>query len=152
MNIRISNKAIIIRGGKVLLTLNKNNNEEFYCLPGGGQDHGETVHQSLVRECIEETGVNIKIGELLYIRDYIAKNHEFTATDSGAHQVEMMFLCKVINDENLGKISVPDNWQTGVRWIEIENLSKIKIYPDALKQLIPKIGKEKQSIYLGDVN
>lgn len=152
MNIRNSNKAIIIKNGKILLTLNNNGDGDFYCLPGGGQEHSETVHESLMRECVEETGVQIKIGELIYVRDYIAGNHEFALSDSNAHQVELMFLCEIINEDNLGKIEVPDNWQTGVEWVEISRLNEIIIYPSALKKLIPNIGKEKQSIYLGDVN
>ena len=63
-----------------------------------------------------------------------------------------MFLYGVVNEDNFGATSVPDNWQTGVSWIEINKLNEIRIYPSALKSLIPKIGKEKQDIYLGDVN
>lgn len=73
MHIRNSAKAIIISGEKVLLTKNQDNDGYFYLFPGGGQEHGETIHQTLKRECIEEIGQQAEIGELLHIREYIGK-------------------------------------------------------------------------------
>ncbi len=147
MIIRISHKAIIIKDGKILLNTNKDVKGIFYMLPGGGQEHGETIHKSLERECLEETGLIIKVGELVFVRDYIENNHEFADIGTDAHQVELMFLCEVINDDNFGKVTLFDNWQTGVEWIEIHKLIKCRIYPSILKTLIPSIGK-KNRLYI----
>lgn len=152
MNVRVSNKAVIIRDGKLLVTENKDDEGLFYCLPGGGQEHGETVHEALKRECLEETGLVVEVGDLLYLRDYIGRNHTMSDVHPDVHQVEPMFLCDIINDDNAGKGISPDSRQTGVVWLEINKLDAYRIYPEALKRLIPNIGKEKQSIYLGDVN
>ncbi|WP_460011961.1 NUDIX domain-containing protein [Lysinibacillus sp. CTST325] len=53
-----------------------------------GQEHGETFHTTLKRECIEEIGLNIDIKELLHIREYIGKNHEYAEFDFDVHQIE----------------------------------------------------------------
>ncbi|MFC8564102.1 NUDIX domain-containing protein [Peribacillus frigoritolerans] len=68
MSIRNSAKAIIICGDKVLITKNQDNEGYFYLFPCGGQEHGETIHNALIRECIEEVGKEVEIGELLHIR------------------------------------------------------------------------------------
>ncbi|YCI79744.1 hypothetical protein M1D47_21395 [Bacillus sp. R1-10] len=34
------------------------------------------MHNALLRECMEEVGEEVEIGELLHIREYIGKNHE----------------------------------------------------------------------------
>nr|WP_077596778.1 NUDIX domain-containing protein [Oceanobacillus kimchii] len=97
MNIRNSAKAIIINGDKVLLTKNQDRDGYFYLFPGGGQKHGETIHTTLLRECIEEIGMKVEIRELLHIREYIGKNHEHSTFDFNVHQVEYYFICNLVN-------------------------------------------------------
>jgi 8-oxo-dGTP diphosphatase len=76
MNIRNFVKALIVQEGKLLVTKNNDEEGEFYLCPGGGQEHGETFHETLQRECMEEIGQEVEIGELLFIREYIGKSHE----------------------------------------------------------------------------
>lgn len=52
---RLSVKALIVRDGKVLLTIE--DEDDFWSLPGGGIDYGETAQEALVREISEEIGV-----------------------------------------------------------------------------------------------
>lgn len=51
--IRNSAKAIIIEDGKILFTKNKTENGLFYLLPGGGQEHDETLVEALKREWLD---------------------------------------------------------------------------------------------------
>ena len=53
---RVSVKAVIIKDEKLLLV--KEGGDEFWSLPGGGVDHGETDIQALKRELSEELGVS----------------------------------------------------------------------------------------------
>jgi 8-oxo-dGTP diphosphatase len=53
-------------GNKILLTKNQDDEGYFYLFPGGGQEHGETIHNALLRECMEEVGEEVEIGELLH--------------------------------------------------------------------------------------
>ncbi|GAJ98969.1 MutT/Nudix family protein [Geomicrobium sp. JCM 19055] len=59
MKIRNSAKAIIIDDNCVLLTKNEDRDGYFYLFPGGGQEHGETLQQTLIRECREEVGKKV---------------------------------------------------------------------------------------------
>ncbi|WP_246070554.1 NUDIX domain-containing protein [Paenibacillus kobensis] len=93
--IRNSAKAIIIEDGKVLLTKNQDDNGFFYLFPGGGQEQGEQLSDAVYRECIEEIGQQVVVGDLIYVREYIGKNHEFAAWDSEIHQVEFYFKCSL---------------------------------------------------------
>lgn len=154
MKIRNSAKAIIISDSKVLLTKNKDDDGYFYLFPGGGQEHGETIHEALARECIEETGKQIEIGELLHIREYIGKNHEHASFDFEVHQVEYYFVCTLETLEKEYEMPTnPDSHQVGVEWIDINNLKKYRIYPKELRKYISKyIMNERSPIYLGDIN
>ena len=149
---RYSIKAIIIKEGKLLTIIKKIDDSIFRILPGGGHEFGETIGQTVVRECEEETGLQVKVHDLLFVRDYIGKNHEFADKDKDMQQTELFFRCEVISDLNFGESMHPDTNQIGVEWIDINRLDETKLYPSALKKLIPGIGKEKLDIYLGDCN
>lgn len=101
MGIRNSVKAVIIEGNHVLLTKNEDDEGVFYLFPGGGQEPSESFHDALQRECLEEIGLGVEIGELVFIREYIGKNHEYAATDSLIHQVEFYFKCKLIKRKTI---------------------------------------------------
>lgn len=83
-------KAIIIKHGRLLFTKNKDDSGVIYSLLGGGQESGESIHEALIRECMEEISAAIEIGDILFVRDYIGRNLEFYETDSDSHQKEYM--------------------------------------------------------------
>lgn len=53
---RLSVKAIIVKENKLLVV--KEQDDEWWSIPGGGIDYGETVAQALRREVSEELGVD----------------------------------------------------------------------------------------------
>lgn len=149
--IRNSAKAIIIENGKVLLTKNTDTSGYFYLFPGGGQEPGEELRESVIRECIEEIGKEINVGQLVYVRGYIGKNHEFAEWDYDLHQVEFYFKCALkSNDGLIGNGDNPDSNQVAVEWVNLDKLDTIRLYP---KTLAKKIKDNLLTpIYLGDVN
>jgi len=92
-NIRNSIKAIIIKDGKLPAIKAKDSfgNGFIYFLPACGQEHGETMHETLRRECLEEINCKVKIRDMILVREYIGKNHEFDESHKDFHQVEYMF-------------------------------------------------------------
>ncbi|WP_090832461.1 NUDIX domain-containing protein [Bacillus sp. cl95] len=154
VHIRNSAKAIIINGNNILLTKNQDDEGYFYLCPGGGQEHGETFHSTLNRECLEEIGYQVEVGELLHIREYIGKNHEYSASDLGVHQIEYYFLCTLKNElDDPAEPSNPDNLQIGIEWVSIKDLMEFRLYPKHLREYIIKYSnQEKSPVYLGDIN
>ena len=153
--VRVSVKAVIIENGRLLVTRNvtRNTDEDgdFYLLPGGGQEPGESLPEALRRECREEVGADVEVHDLVLVRDYIGRNHEFAAHNSDFHQVEIMFRCTLPDSAGLGNGSNPDGWQIGVDWLDLATLNETRLYPAVLKRVIPAIG-DQRNIYLGDVN
>ena len=151
---RYSMKAIIIKDGKFLVEQVDQGRGIFYKLPGGGHHFGETIHEALHRELQEELGIDAEIGTLLFIRDYLEKNHSMEFDDSNFQQTELMFLCNVKDFSNLGKGTEPDKNQV-ICWKSAEELEQIKFYPKKLVPYLKSIQKlkgQKETIYLGDVN
>jgi ADP-ribose pyrophosphatase YjhB (NUDIX family) len=145
-------KAIIVRDDHLLVTANRDSRGgEFYILPGGGQDFGETLHETLRRECIEEIGAEIEIHDLVCVRDYIGKNHEFSDVDGHIHAVEFMFLCTLSRGQRPRSGALPDSRQVGVKWIPLRELPSAPFFPAAIKALIAEVSS-RRALYLGDVN
>lgn len=78
---RITVRGIIFKDGKLLaqqLLPDKDGKEkEYWCTPGGGLEAGESLHQGLRREMIEETGIAPTIGNLLFVQQYADSEREF---------------------------------------------------------------------------
>ena len=149
MHHRISVKALIIDGGRILLPLHRDEAGLYYILPGGGQEAGETLAAALERECREELGVEVAVGELVGARDYIGRHHEFAATDD-AHQVELMFRCRLVGGTP-GTGTAVDNRQIGAEWVELAELGRVRFYPRRLAEVLVERGDVVFG-YLGDVN
>lgn len=146
--IRNSAKAVIIQNERILLTKNVDENGFFYLFPGGGQEKYEELKDAVVRECIEEIGCSVEVKDILYIREYIGKNHQFAEWDADIHQVEFYFECVMENKEEIFNGHNPDETQVGVEWIELSRLHEIRVYPfDLVKPLTERISTPR---YIGD--
>lgn len=68
---RKSARALILRDDKLLVFLRKRHSRktgewiEYYSIPGGGIDKGESPEDAAIRELYEEMGVRIKLGSLV---------------------------------------------------------------------------------------
>ncbi len=60
---RIAVSALIFDGEHILLALRRD--IEWWNLPGGGMEDGETVDEALRREVSEETGLEVEVGQLV---------------------------------------------------------------------------------------
>ncbi|MGZ0654229.1 NUDIX domain-containing protein [Coraliomargarita sp. W4R53] len=151
-HIRTAARALIILDQKVLAIKMRDRTGVFYILPGGGQRHGETLRQGLKRECLEEIGTDVEIGDLLYVREYIGKNHEFRNTHRSFHQVENVFRCSLPDPDGIGPGTEHDKKQVGVEWIPLEDLPNRRFLPEVIKPFFKNGGFEPNTNYLGDVN
>ncbi len=79
---RIGVFGVIIEDGKVLLSLRRD--IEWWNLPGGGMELGETVDEALCREVLEETGLQVLVGRLVGVYSKPQKQ-----------EVVLTFLCSI---------------------------------------------------------
>ncbi len=151
--LRNSAKALIIRDGHLLAQCNRDREGPWYLLPGGGQHHGENLHEALKRECREEISCQITIGPLRFIREYIGAHHEFRESDSHSHQVEFMFECALVDGQEPSLGPEPDTDQVGFEWLPLDRLTDYRLYPSGLRTLLREgLGGVDGPVYLGDCN
>jgi 8-oxo-dGTP diphosphatase len=68
---RIRVAALMHKDGRVVTVRHRAGDAVYHLLPGGGVDWGETLEDALVREVLEETGLEVTMGELLFVNDTI---------------------------------------------------------------------------------
>ncbi|MFF4448221.1 NUDIX domain-containing protein [Streptomyces sp. NPDC001502] len=61
--------GIVIEDGQILLLDQDTDGDRSWSLPGGKVEPGETLEEALRREMLEETGVEVEVGRLLYVCD-----------------------------------------------------------------------------------
>lgn len=150
--IRNSAKAIIMRDGAILLQRCIFDGDIVHLLPGGTQEYEEALADTVRREVLEETGLRVAVERLLWVREFIVRNHlPGEATDG--HVLECLFACRAEAGEEIAEATVPDAAQLDVRWVPIADLPAITLWPQTVQRLLVESGgdlTEYPTSYLGD--
>lgn len=130
--VRNSAKAIIIRDGHILTVKYADESGVYYALPGGGQLQGETLPDTLLRECREELAVRVNILGLRFIREYIGADQESSWRDGDIHQVEFIYECALEPGHEPNKGAHRDQGMVDIAWLPVERISAYRFYPKNL--------------------
>jgi 8-oxo-dGTP diphosphatase len=58
--------AAIMRDGRILMVRHVHGTHDYYTLPGGGIEAGETREEAVIREVEEEVGLNVAVQRRLF--------------------------------------------------------------------------------------
>lgn len=128
MNRRVAVRAIIIDNGKLLAVRLKPYGgtgagiaSDQWCTVGGGVDAGEPLIPALEREVLEETGIMPKVGNLLFVQQFLHKETE-----------QMEFFFHVSNTEDFKNIDLAKTSHG------VEEIAEIDFIATAESKLLPK--------------
>jgi ADP-ribose pyrophosphatase YjhB (NUDIX family) len=130
--------GILIHHAHVLCQLSSQ--EDFWFLPGGRAELGESASASLLREMQEELGVDMKIERLLYIVENF-----FTDLDDSWHELGLYFLLTApagsYLNQSLEPIMRVDEVGNHLRfdWLTIAQLEELPLYPLCFQKALQEI-------------
>lgn len=132
MEKRVSSRAIIIDDNKLLTMFRRKIKsdgtvKEYYVIPGGGLEEGETLEENVIRELKEEFNVDIEVVKFLGTEEY-------------DETIANYFLCKIVSGtpklsgEELERMT-PENYYE-IRYIDLNDIDN---YDINAKDIIKKI-------------
>jgi 8-oxo-dGTP diphosphatase len=103
----------------ILLVRHRKGNRQYWVLPGGRLEYGETFFECAVREMSEETGLTVQVERFLFLSEAIAP-------DRSRHIVNIYVKAKVVGGTlKLGNEPV----LAGVDYIPFSELERITLFP-----------------------
>ncbi|WBW96316.1 NUDIX domain-containing protein [Oceanirhabdus sp. W0125-5] len=146
-HIRVSGRGIVIKDDKIIL--NEFGNGEYFNIPGGAVEPGETVKDAVVREIQEETGLDVTVGELIYTLEYEPNKCDFMY--GKVPHISFVFRCYVNGDDTIKSPTIPDvnpdnpKLVGEPKWIPISRLKDINYIPYIHDQLMEYLETNKFS-------
>ena len=140
---RIRPAVILIENNHVLLMKYQYGNQFLYNFPGGNMDEGETMPETIIRECQEELGIEVEVQDLAFLGEIEANEYRVAS-------LHPVFFGKI-----LGGIPVIQHKETismEVVWVKLEELSSLHVYPNISIALIDTFITGKTGKYLGIIH
>ena len=131
---------ILVERNHILLMKYQYGTEFVYNLPGGNPDPGETLVETIVRECREELDIEVEVGNLLMVGEILPSEKR----DASVH---ILFEGKIISG-----IPVIQKDQTSALelvWVSISEITKINMYPNVSAELQDLLFLQKPGKYVG---
>ena len=114
---------IIVQDDQVLLMYRKKGSAEYFCIPGGHIEDGEGPEKAAIREIKEETTLNVELTDFMVELENQGRKETYFFAEhfSGTPK---------LSGEEADRNSEDDAFV--LKWIPIELLSSLLIYPEQL--------------------
>ncbi len=122
---RLATRAVILLDGRLLLVNAWKNRTHLWCAPGGGVEVHSSLHDNLIREVHEETGLTVSVGEPCLV-------NEFHDPDGTFHQVDIYFRCDIVSGDPFGDWTDPEGIVAHRKWVTRAELGSLRVKPDSL--------------------
>lgn len=125
---RVGVGAITVKDGKVLLVKRGiEPSKGLWAIPGGTLKLGETLQECAAREIFEETGITIKVGDCIYVFDFIERDNKGKIK---FHFVIVDFAADYVSGEPQGADDALD-----ARWLSREELRDLSVAKNTITAL-----------------
>ena len=120
---------------------------DYYYMVGGGVYMGETSHDCIEREILEETGIHAKVDYLAVVCENFFKGKGGKIDGRDCHALEFYYVMKILDKDLSGCKHKTDIGEELV-WLPIEKIETSKIKPEFIKEYIYEIINERKTIHV----
>ena len=134
--------AVVRNDAGQLLLIHKTDND-FWALPGGGHEPGESISDTVVREVREETGINVQVVDLVGI--YTDPRHVMAYDDGEVRQ--QFSIC--FHARPVGGSLTTSAESKEVRWVTPDELDHLSIHPSMRLRITHGLDASRTKPYIG---
>ncbi len=147
MQPRLRVSALVRREGRILLCRHeKPDRGEYWLLPGGGVETGETLVQALHRELREELGID----ETPLLEGPVALAESIAPSHAAARHVVHIVFAACLGEQSLEAVASSDAAVRGHRLFDVDELVDIVLHPP-IQRFLGRWQPGDASVYLGSV-
>ena len=147
MEPRLRVSALLRWNGRILLCRQEKPGKEYWLLPGGGIDGGESLTEALRRELREELGLadDLPFEGPIAVAESIAPNW----TPDDRHVVHLIFAAD-LSHRSLEDAESHDAAVRGARLFSLDDLEEVVVHPP-IKRFLQRWQPGDPAVYLGSL-
>ncbi len=135
--------ALVLLENNHVLVMKYQYGEHFiYNLPGGNPDPGELLSETIARECMEELGIDVEVGQMLLMG-------QVSGTENRDDVLHILFEGELIG--GIPELQVGETNAQEVLWMPIDQLSHVTMYPNIGMELTDLLITQQKGKYVGAI-
>lgn len=136
-NIHVQARAVVIQDDHILLCKTTGLQPDFYFLPGGHIEHGESAKDSILRELSEEIGFDFTINRFLGCMEFSFDPQVMLYAKCHTHEYNFIFEASsaTLTPPHMPLQQIEKHIE--IVWLPLHELTHIDLRPDIMKTQIP---------------
>ena len=135
--------ALVLLENNHVLVMKYQYGEQFiYNLPGGNPDPCELLSETISRECMEELGIDVEVGQMLLMG-------QVSGTKNRDDVLHILFEGELIG--GIPELQVGETNAQEVLWLPINQLSQVTMYPNIGMELTDLLITQQKGKYVGAI-